>query len=322
MQVIIIDKNNEGQRLDRYMKKYLRAAPLSLIYRLCRKDIRVNGQRVGIDIMLNAGDEISLFISDDRIAELQKRPKRTRAKKQFKVIYEDDNILVVSKPFGLLTHGDSKEKKDTLVNQVVGYLLDNDPEQLNNSFFTPSPVNRLDRNTTGLVVFGKNPKAVRNFAEMIRNKDDVDKYYMALVNGSIKKEMTLADKMIKDNERNIVKIVSEENADGRLMETIISPISSIGDYTLVEVKLITGRPHQIRVHLAHIGHPIVGDTKYGNRKVNAIFENKFSLTTQFLHAYKMKINCGIESLEYLKGSVFECELPENLSNILEETKNL
>ena len=321
MQVIKIGQNEEGQRLDRYMKKYLKAAPLSLIYRLCRKDIKVNGERVSIDTILTSGDEIKLYLDESRIAELQKRPKRIRAKKQFKVIYEDENILVVSKPFGLLTHGDAKEKKDTLVNQVVGYLLDNEEELMSNSLFTPSPVNRLDRNTTGLVVFGKNPKAVRDFASMIRHGGEVDKYYLALVKGSITEELFLKDYMIKDKTTNTVKVVPESHKESKLMETVVNPVEKIGVYTLVEVKLVTGRTHQIRVHLASAGHPIVGDTKYGDRRVNANVEKGFSLTTQFLHAYKMKINAGRESLSYLEGSVFECDLPDNLKSIIENLKS-
>ncbi|MDR1495727.1 MAG: RluA family pseudouridine synthase [Clostridiales Family XIII bacterium] len=335
METIAITANEAGQRLDRFLKKYLRAAPLSLVYRLVRKDVKVNGMRRGIDYMLEEGDEIALYLDGARIDELARRDAasagraygagfRRRPKIQFKVCYEDGNILAVSKPYGLLTHGDGREKKDTLVNQVVGYLTDRgeyDPSA--ERLFTPSPTGRLDRNTTGLVVFGKNSKAVRDFSRMVASEDAVEKYYLALVFGAIEEELTLEGSILKDEEKNRVKVIeaNDDKNPAKPSLTIVRPlgISRGADvrYTLVEVNLVTGRPHQIRAHLAAEGYPIAGDPKYGDRSRNRRFTQRFGITSQFLHAHKIIVKKGGGSLEYLTGAIMESSLPQRLVEITE-----
>jgi 23S rRNA pseudouridine955/2504/2580 synthase len=317
MKTIIITEHDEGQRLDRYLKKYLAAAPLSLVYKIIRKDVKVNGRREAVDYMLGADDSMDLHLSDERIAELSRRPQRARAKRQFGIVYEDERLLVVSKPFGLLTHGDSVEKKETLVNQVSGYLLDSGADGM----FTPSPVNRLDRNTTGIVVFGKDPKAVRDFSAMIRHGSDVEKYYLTLASGEIQEELDLRGRMVKDEGANKVRVLPEDAKEGRPTHTVVKPVKILrrGDrvFTLAEVLLVTGRPHQIRADLSAAGYPVVGDRKYGDLAVNRWFESKYLLPAQFLHASRMRVNAGHESLEYLAGSEFESPLPEKLSKIID-----
>jgi 23S rRNA pseudouridine955/2504/2580 synthase len=317
LKTIIISDKDEGQRLDRYLKKYLASAPLSLIYKICRKDVKVNGRRSQVDYMLVAGDEIELYLSDERASELARRRTRPRAKRQFGIVYEDERLLVVSKPFGLLTHGDRVEKKETLVNQVSGYLLDSGYD----GSFTPSPVNRLDRNTTGIVVFGKDPKAVRDFSAMIRHGSDVDKYYLTLVSGEIEDILDLRGRMVKDEETNTVSVLPEFAEDGRETHTVARPVRVFRTkggrvFTLAEVLLVTGRSHQIRADLAAAGHPVVGDRKYGDPAANRYIERKFILPAQFLHASRMHINSGHESLAYLTDKDFESPLPENLDIII------
>ena len=183
---LIITENEAGQRLDRFLRKYFRKATLSFIYKLIRKDIKLNGKRAKEDTMLCTGDELSIYIPEEKAKELATDSRKKTSKRQFKIAYEDDNILIVDKPWGLLTHGDSHEKKNTLVNQVCGYLQDKgeyDPSK--EKTFTPAPVNRLDRNTTGLVVFGKNSAALRNLTRSIREHDNMEKYYMTHRTGSI-----------------------------------------------------------------------------------------------------------------------------------------
>ena len=124
VKIIGINENESGQRLDRFLRKYLNNAPLSRIYKAIRKDIKINGKRCKEDYILQVGDEMSLFISDDELASLTKEKPRNRAKRQFTIVYEDAHIIAVSKPFGLLTHGDSFEKKNHLANQVVDYLIE------------------------------------------------------------------------------------------------------------------------------------------------------------------------------------------------------
>jgi 23S rRNA pseudouridine955/2504/2580 synthase len=318
MQKIEITDNEGNQRLDRFLRKYLPGAPLSLIYRLTRKDVKVNGRRVGADYLLRVGDEVDIFLDDARLDEVRRERKTPKARRQFRIVFEDGNVLLVEKPFGLLTHGDSREKKNTLANQVVGYLAETGAyDAAASKTFTPAPVNRLDRNTTGLVVFGKNAGAVRDLNTMMRAADDIDKFYLTIVKGTLTKELILRGRMVKDRDNNRVAVLPENGGEGKLMETVAVPVEALGAYTLVEVRLVTGRTHQIRAHMAEAGHPVIGDAKYGDRTVNRYAEKAFGLTTQFLHAHRIRVNRGEGSLAYLTGAVFESGLPENLKGIAE-----
>lgn len=314
-----ITENEENQRLDRFLKKYFNGASLSYIYKLIRKDVKVNGKRVAIDTMLNLGDEIKIYIKDEELSALKKEKEFHTSKKQFKVAYEDENLIVVEKPFGLLIHGDKAEKKNTLANQVAGYLAEKgEYSPGREKTFVPSPVNRLDRNTTGLVIFGKNNKTLQCLNQMMREKDYINKYYLTIVSGELKKELHLKGRMDKDEETNTVKVLGLNSEKGKLMETIARPIKSAKGYTLVEVQLITGRTHQIRAHLAHAGYPVIGDVKYGSYSKNKKIQEQFKLTTQFLHAYKLYFEDGVGHLEYLKSLNVEVPLPENLEVIRRE----
>jgi 23S rRNA pseudouridine955/2504/2580 synthase len=180
--------------------------------------------------------------------------------------------------------------------------------------FTPAPVNRLDRNTTGLVLFGKNNLAVQQLNQMIREKDKVSKCYMTIVAGNLKKELHLRDRMVKDRVNNKVTVLSMDQ-EGLEMETIVRPLQHSGKYTLVEVEIITGRTHQIRAHLAKAGHPVIGDVKYGDKRVNGYVRQRFDLNTQLLHAYKLEF-AGIEGdLAYLNGKTVYAQLPEDFQRI-------
>lgn len=313
---LTITENEENQRLDRFLKKYFKSAPLSYIYKLIRKDVKLNGKRAKIETLLANGDELCIYISEDEAQSYQERKERPMAKKQFHIAYEDDNVVIVEKPFGLLTHGDHLEKKNHLANQVAGYLADKGEYKPGRErTFVPSPVNRLDRNTTGLVIFGKNNKALQSLNQMIREKGYVSKYYLTVVAGNLKKELQLKDKMEKDGDKNLVTVLDMEEEHGKIMETIARPLQYAGGYTLVEVELVTGRTHQIRVHLANAGYPIIGDVKYGDRRVNREVDMEFGLTTQFLHAYRLAFHDGIEPLGYLKGKEIIGELPPYLERI-------
>lgn len=310
-----IGKNEQNQRLDKFLRKYLENAPLSYIYKAIRKDVKVNGKRCKEDTVLTLGDEVTLYMQDEDLRKFQRKQRTSRAKRQFKVAYEDDNIIAVEKPFGLLTHGDSTEKKNHLTNQVTDYLIEKgDYNPRLEKTFTPAPVNRLDRNTTGLVLFGKTNGALQNLNQMIRDKDKISKYYMTIVSGQLKKELHLRDKMVKDRSLNKVTVLPMDQ-EGRDMETVVRPLAHSAKYTLVEVEIITGRTHQIRAHLAQAGHPVIGDVKYGDRKVNHIVRERFNLNTQLLHAYKLSFsNCSGE-LAYLNELVITAELPEDFMRI-------
>ena len=302
---LTIGENQGNQRLDRFLKKYLAKASLGFIYKLIRKDVKVNGKRKKPEDMLEVGDELVIYMSEEEVASLQKTVKKVNAKKQFTVIYEDDNILIAQKPFGLLTHGDGREKKNHLATQVIDYLISTgeyDPRV--DRTFTPSPANRLDRNTTGLVIFGKKAAALQELNMMIRERDAIEKIYMTIVSGKVENNLQLRDSMVKNERNNVVTIKASE--DGKDMETDITPVaySKAGKpYTLVEAKIRTGRTHQIRAHLAHIGHPILGDGKYGINEIN----KKFNKKSQELISYKLVFDfkTDAQKLNYLNQKEFK-----------------
>jgi 23S rRNA pseudouridine955/2504/2580 synthase len=324
--------NEDGRRLDRFLKKYLPGAPLAFIYRTLRKDVKVNGLRATQDTLLKNGDVIEIFLTDAQLGEFAVRPQTLhKVKRQFGIAYEDDQVLFVNKPFGLLTHGDEHEKKNTLANQVAGYLTEQGawrPEPGNT--FSPAPANRLDRNTTGLVAFGKILPALRDLTAMMRGKADgkdapIEKYYMTIVRGRLEVPLTLTGQMVRDRKRNVSRVLSVGIIEGdgfaeaaQRAEMEARPLRHGRGYTLVEAKLITGRTHQIRAQLAAAGYPVIGDRKYGDAHTNAEVERVSGLTTQLLHAHRLAIRIGAGSLGYLTGKEFVAEPPERFRLIAEE----
>ena len=321
MKEIVIQKNDAGQRLDRFLKKYLAQAPLSAIYKAVRKDVKVDGMRRREEYILEEGQTLQLYISDEQLEAWSKKPEKKKAKRQFGIVYEDDNILIANKPFGLLVHGDKTEKKDTLANQVTDYLIQTgsyDPRA--EKSFTPSPAHRLDRNTTGTVVFGKNAEALRELARLFREDGLVTKSYYTIVHGKLDEEKHLKGRLLKDEEKNIGRVLAVSDERGKYIETIVRPVAfskgaygsgrNAKGYSLVDVELITGRSHQIRAHLASIGHPLVGDSKYGGRQLMVDgAEYVLGRSTQALHAYKVEFVAADGILEYLNGRSFTAALP-------------
>ncbi len=311
-----ISENEQNQRLDRFLKKYYRNAPLSYIYKLLRTSVKVNGKRAAQNTRLVLGDELTIDISKEEEDAYLVREKPRTSKRQFQIAYEDVNLLVVEKPFGLLTHGTREEAKETLSNQVLGYLIDSGAySSASEKTFVPSPVNRLDRNTTGLVIFGKNAEALRSLAQMLREKGFIRKYYLTIVHGEMKETMALHGRMEKDTAANKIRISDRETGSGKLMETRVTPIETAGGYTLVEVELVTGRTHQIRAHLAGIGYPIIGDRKYGDEKTNRKLPRRLSLRAQFLHASRLVFENCIPPLEYMSGEELRSDLPAEMKAV-------
>ena len=225
---IEIGPNDADQRLDRFLRKYLRGASLSRIYRMIRKDVKVNGSRAGNETVLQCGDRLSLYLKEEELRRYhpENMRGRTGAGKNFSVAYEDENILAAVKPFGLLTHGDGREKKHTLVNQVTDYLIGKGEyvPRVEKSF-SPAAVNRLDRNTTGLVLFGKNGMALRTLNRMMKDKDAVGKYYLTVLCGVLKEERILLGNLEKDEKKNLVTI----SKTGRAVETRVRPVAYSSD---------------------------------------------------------------------------------------------
>ncbi|MCQ2547639.1 MAG: RluA family pseudouridine synthase [Clostridia bacterium] len=319
-----IERNDSEQRVDRYLKKYLANASLSQIYKIIRKDLKVNSKRVKENHILHEGDILDLYIGEDELNKLVKEEKAFHgAKKQFKIVYEDENIIAVNKPAGLLVHGDRQEKKNTLVNQVTDYLIaKGDYIPRLEKTFSPASANRIDRNTSGLVIFGKNSMALKALNRIISNKEAVKKEYFAIVDGIVAQEILLKDSFVKDEGRNQVFLDQEE---GKEMETRVIPLCHGKNATLLRIVLLTGRTHQIRVQLAKAGHPIIGDPKYGvdkrgnaNRKSSSA--NKEARNKgQMLHSYSLEFLSCPEELKYLEEKRIEALPPEYFIN---EVKNL
>ncbi len=312
---IKINENDGGQRLDRFLKKYLPGSPLSLVYKMIRKDVKVNGKRVSQETMLDAGDVVRIYIPDEKLEEFGRKRSVPKVRKTFGIAYEDEDVLISEKPYGILTHGDSKEKKNTLANQVAGYLSSEgvyDPSAENT--FTPAPLNRLDRNTTGLVLFAKNAQAARDLSAMLREKTGVRKVYRTIVCGRMEEAAVLDGSLEKNEEKNIVKLSAGEEAKRAVTKVRPLKTDRTGRYTLVEAELVTGRTHQIRVHLSGAGHPIIGDAKYGDPSQNAYFRKKYGLTSQLLHAASLSF-ADDAAAGGLAGRTVQGKLPRMFANI-------
>ena len=316
---IEILKNEENQRLDRFLRKYYRNAPLSYIYKLLRTGVRVNGKRVTQNTKLVFGDVITIDISEEEEKDYLARQRPGTAKRQFRIAYEDENILVAEKPFDLLTHGTAEEEKETLANQVIGYLMDSgsfEPDR--EKTFVPSPANRLDRNTTGLIIFGKNAAALRSVSQMLREGGCISKYYLTIVHGEIREAIELTGRIEKDRSINKVHIQNSDTGQGKLAKIRVRPLKTTKVYTLAEVELITGRTHQIRAQLADAGYPVAGDKKYGDREADRRIRRELPLEGQLLHGWRLVFKDCLPPLEYMSGKEVRCELPGNMKHIEEK----
>jgi len=298
MKEIIITKNEEGQRLDRFLKKYLNKANQSFIYKMIRKkNIKLNNAKAEPEEVLKMDDLVQLFLSDDTIDKFREKKMLNQADIHFKTIYEDDNILVVNKPIGLSSQPDETSTKN-LVDEIKVYL---DAKEENISFtFKPAVCNRLDKNTSGLVIAAKNYDTLKQTNKAIRERS-IKKFYMAKVHGIINENLELKDYLIKDEYKNMVKIVKENQENAKSVVTYAHPFKTEGNFTWVEVEIETGRAHQIRAHLSSIGHPVAGDKKYGKK------DNE---KHQVLHAYKLVLGGYEGELSYLNGKEIVSDISE------------
>ena len=306
---IEISSNDQNKRLDKFVKKYLSKAPDSFIYKLFRKkDVKVNKKPKPIDYITQVGDVITIYITKEQEESfIEKKNVETSSSMDFKVIYEDDNILVVNKPTNLLVHdGDDKLKNDdTLTKQVLNYLIStNAYNPSKENIFIPSLAHRIDRNTSGLVVFGKTSIALQELFKAFKNHDGMDKEYETLVCGKVTEKGKIEAKLIK-NEK--TKIVNVDETNGLKALTLYTPIKIYEDVSLLSVKILTGRTHQIRVHLKHINHPLVGDQKYGNRNSDMLAK-KYHMNGYFLHAKKLCFHNLENELSYLNDREFVAPL--------------
>ena len=310
MRTFTVKKNDAGQRLDKFLSKAVKGLPMSLMYKYIRtKKIKVNRARTQQNYMLVEGDEIQLFIRDEFFeSPEQDTGALSRIVPKLSIVYEDENIILLNKRPGVLVHEDADAKDNTLVMHLQAYLAQKgeyDPED--EQFFAPAMCNRIDRNTGGIVIAAKNAAALREMNEHIR-EDRIGKYYLCAAHGVPKqKKQTLHGYLRKNAADNTVEVRDKAFPGAKEIITEYRVIGQKGGDALLEVHLITGRTHQIRAHLAHIGHPLIGDGKYGINKKDREKGYKY----QALYAYRLRFELDGkgEVLSYLDGKEFR--LPES-----------
>ena len=314
MKSFIIKENEAGQRLDKYLRKLLPDAPGSFIYKMLRKkNIVLNQEKATGSEHLSVGDEVVCFLSDDTFEKFSKSSgdtieelKRVPVQPAFSVVYEDEDILVINKPAGMLSQK-ARESDISANEHMIAYLLETKAlTEADLHTFRPSICNRLDRNTSGILLAGKTLRGLQRLSAELKSRS-MKKYYRCLVKGDLSKKQLLKGYLLKDERENAVSIFQNGAPNRKYIETEYNPVEQFGDYTLLEVHLITGRSHQIRAHLASIGHPVIGDPKYGELRQNRLFEKAAGINRQLLHAYRVRFSDGREVVADLPAD-FEAAL--------------
>lgn len=322
MQELHVTENEAGQRLDKLLAKFLNQAPKSFLYKMMRKkNIVLNGKKCTGNEKLKQGDSIKLFFSDETIEKFSAGtyaiPKKEKIN-MLPIIYEDEQILLMNKPVGVLSQK-AKDSDVSAVEILINYLMETDQlskEQFRT--FHPSICNRLDRNTSGILVAGKTLPALQEMNRFFKERT-IAKYYRCLVKGRvIKSEDYIKGYLVKDQKTNKVSITKKKTEEGVPIETEYCVIQSNDEVSLLEVHLITGKTHQIRAHLASIGHPIIGDYKYGDKQINEMYRQEYGLKSQLLHAYRLEMPSSDGSLAYLNDKKFVAELPDKFIKICKD----
>lgn len=322
MQQIFIQKNEAGQRLDKFLHKYMPLAPVSFFYKMLRKkNITLNGKKAEGREKLAEADCICLFLSEETIGAFREKHSSVSEYEEafcklrgIQILYEDPNILVMNKPAGILSQ--KAQPEDLSVNEwLIGYLLsEHQISEKELETYKPSVCNRLDRNTMGLIIGARTLAGSQKMSAFIRERK-VRKFYRAFVAGKLEGSDTIQGYLHKDPKENKVYI-DRNPLKGDAIETRYSPLKSYGDKTLLEIELITGKPHQIRAHLSSIGHPILGDPKYGNKAVNEIYKKKYGLRSQLLYACRIEFGREEELFEELRGRIICAPVPEIFTKLM------
>ncbi|MGN1478175.1 MAG: RluA family pseudouridine synthase [Acutalibacteraceae bacterium] len=287
MKSFIISKNDSDQRLDKFVTKTVPNLPKALMYKYIRtKRIKVNKKKSDISARLQTGDLVEMYINDEFFIKSETKYDFSSASDKIDIIYEDENIILLDKKAGLLCHPDDKEYIDTLISRVKKYLYNKgeyDPDEENS--FTPALVNRIDRNTGGIVIAAKNAASLKILNAQMKERN-LKKTYLCVVHGVMERKSGLLEGwLVKDESKNRVKIYNKYIDGAKEIKTKYRVIENDtkNNLSLLEVDLLTGRTHQIRAHFASIGHPLLGDGKYGKNELN----KKLGYKKQFLYSYKL-----------------------------------
>ena len=306
MQILKIKRNDAGQRLDKFLSKAVKGLPASLMYKFIRtKKIKVNRKRAEQNYILQEGDEIQLFIKDEFFDSPEKDTSTdtlSSIRPKLSVVYEDKNIILLNKRPGVLVHEDTEGADNTLNMHLKAYLYQRgeyDPED--EQSFAPALCNRIDRNTGGIVIAAKTAEALRVMNQKIK-AGQVSKFYVCAVHGVPKvKQATLTAWLKKDSSNNMVTISDDKRPGYKEIITKYRVLKTRGDRALLEIDLVTGRTHQIRAQMAHIGHPLLGEGKYANNRADRAEGYKY----QALYAYRIRFDfVGNDALAYLAGKEF------------------
>ncbi len=332
MKKIVVSKNEAGQKLLKLLAKYLNAAPQSFLHKMLRKkNITLNGKKADGSELLRETDEVCLFLSEETIASFQGKnaddtttveqrriTKKPKELSDIRVVYEDSDVLILNKPAGVLSQ--KAVRSDYSLNEwVIEYLLENgELKQEEMQTFRPGVCNRLDRNTSGLITTGKSLTGLQTLSVLFKERT-VHKDYLCIVQGKVKQSGRLQGWLEKDARTNKVTAeVKKRSEDSAYIETEYTPVAANGKYTLLRVRLITGKTHQIRAHLASVGHPLLGDTKYGNPAENKMLRERFGLKHQLLHAACLEFPQEMSACKTLAGKKFSAPVPKLFERIAKE----
>ena len=305
MRELVVKKNDANQRLDKFLLKKFKTMPKKMAYMYIRKKcVKVNGKKATPEVMLKENDLLTFYIKDEFFDNIQEENYEfLKAPKTLKIIYEDENIILLDKKPGVIVHQDKSYHFDCLLLRLQHYLYDNgeyNPKEEN--CFAPALVNRIDRNTGGIVIGAKNAESLRILNQKMKDRE-LHKFYLCLlINRPKKDNAILSDYLIKNEKTNKVTVLRNEKQGAKKILTKYSVQETNNNLTLCEVELLTGRTHQIRAHMSSIGCPILGDNKYGNKKLN----QKYSLSKQCLYSYKLAFDFTTDSgiLSYLDKKDF------------------